>query len=367
MTSNLASEKVAVTEHGIPIRNVWHMLLYVWGHFRHAKQWRSEVESAPSLDGLLASVLAKLLEQRLRIGLGREYVEVNRRLRGIRGRVDFNRSLLDRTFERGEAHCRYDSFEVDSPRNRIIKSMLARLVREGRFGPNGDESKLLKHRLRRLVRDLEGIAQVVVEMDVIRRVKLGRNDGDYQLMLAICEYLLENSMPTEHAGRRSSTKLDRDELTLFKIFEQFVAAFYKHHLTDWEVSRQSGVNWPVDSVVQRLPKMIPDLVLSCPDEPRIIVLDTKFTAGSLRTGLGGKSTYDSSHLYQLYAYLRTQEAKSAAHREATGVLLYPGIYAELSDRFVVQGHEIGIQTVDLAGDWVGVERRLLDIVRFTAT
>src|SRR5690606_18604091 len=94
-----------------------------------------------------------------------------------------------------------------------------------------------------------------------------------------------------------------------------------------------------------------------------IVLDTKFTAASLRTGLGGKSTYDSSHLYQLYAYLRTQEAKSPRHRVASGVLLYPGAGTELSDRFVVQEHEIRIETLDLAGEWTEIEQRLLQIVR----
>jgi 5-methylcytosine-specific restriction enzyme subunit McrC len=367
VTSSVATEQAAaVTEYGIPIRNVWHMLLYAWGQYPDAKRWRSEVERAPSLEGLLAMVLARLVEQRLRIGLGREYVAVDRRLRGIRGRVDFNRSLLDRTFEQGEAHCRYESFEVDAPRNQIIKSMLARLVREGRFGPNLSEAKQLRHRLRRLVRDLDGINPVAVDIDHIRRVQLGRNDGDYRLMLSICEYLLETSMPTEYSGRRASTKVNRDDLTLYKLFEQFVAAFFRQHLSGWQVSRQSGMPWPVETVVPRLPMMIPDLVLHDPRESRMIVLDTKFTAGSLRTGVGGKSTYDSSHLYQLYAYLRTQEAKSPVHRVASGVLLYPGAGTELSDRFIVQGHEVRIETVDLAGDWTTVERRLLDTVRSSA-
>src|SRR5690606_31564060 len=195
-----------------------------------------------------------------------------------------NRSLLERTFERGEAHCRYESFELDAPRNRIIKSMLARLVRDGHFGPNDNSAKLLRHRLRKLVRDLDGIRLFAVDIDVIRRVKLGRNDGDYRLMLAICEYLLESSMPTEHTGRKSSTKLERDQLTLYKLFEQFVAAFYMHHLAGWDVSRQAGMSWPVASIVARLPMMIPDLVLHHPGESRMIILDTKFTAGSLRTG-----------------------------------------------------------------------------------
>ena len=54
---------------GIPIRNFWHMLLYAWDRAAFLNRWNAEVEAAPSLDALFASLLSKLVEQRLRIGL----------------------------------------------------------------------------------------------------------------------------------------------------------------------------------------------------------------------------------------------------------------------------------------------------------
>ena len=351
-----------VTEHGIPIRNVWHMLLYTWGYSQAARRWWGDAEMAPSLEGLLASVLAQLVEQRLRVGLGREYVQVNERLKGVRGRLDFNRSLLDRTFERGEAHCRYESYEVDAPRNRAVLSVLNRLVRQGRFGPDGGQAMRLRHRLRRLIRDLDMVALVPVDLDYIRRVQLGRNDTDYRLMLAICEFLLGNSMPTEESGHRHAPRLDRDDLRLYEIFERFVAAFYKHHLREWEVSAQAMLHWPVDTEPAFMPRMFPDLVLRRQSDGRMIVLDTKFTASSLTENWRGKTTYSSGHLYQLYAYLRTQEDRSKEHRRADGILLYPAVGRELSDRFTVQDHRLAIETVDLAAQWNEIEARLLGIV-----
>ena len=262
---------VALTEHGIPIRNVWYMLLYAWDRLRDVGRWRAEVEQAPTLDALLASVLAKLVEQRLRIGLGREYVAKHTSLPGIRGRIDFTRSLLDRSFERGEAWCTFQSFEVDAPRNQIVRSVMMRLVQRGDFGVENARANQLRGHLRRLVRKLEGAQPIEVTLGTIRRQQLGRNDGDYRLMFAICELLLQHAMPTEPAGTRSSPGLDRTELILHNVFERFVAAFYEHHLPTWSISAQSHLRWPTDDAPY-VPVMIPDLILENPESPpRMIV------------------------------------------------------------------------------------------------
>jgi 5-methylcytosine-specific restriction enzyme subunit McrC len=128
--SETATEPLAeeVTTARIPIRNLWHMLLYAWNEVVLKNQWHSEIETSPSLDALLASILAKLVQQRLRIGLGRSYTNDARLLRGIRGRVDFTESLKKLAFENGQAHCRYQTYSHNVSKNQIIRSTLARLV-----------------------------------------------------------------------------------------------------------------------------------------------------------------------------------------------------------------------------------------------
>ena len=59
---------VKLTKTGIPVRNLWHMLLYVWDVVHLKSHWKSDVENAPTLDALLATILANLIQQRLRIG-----------------------------------------------------------------------------------------------------------------------------------------------------------------------------------------------------------------------------------------------------------------------------------------------------------
>ncbi len=67
----------------------------------------------------------------------------------------------------------------------------------------------------------------------------------------------------------------------------------------------------------------------------------------------------SQNLYQIYAYLRTQEHRSAAHAAAEGMLLYPTTRLELDEAMFVQRHRIRVATVDLSRPWPEIEERLL--------
>ena len=59
----------------IPIRNVWHMLVYAWDMRRWQGVDRFESEMSPDLLGLLAQVLVESTRVLLRHQLGREYVK----------------------------------------------------------------------------------------------------------------------------------------------------------------------------------------------------------------------------------------------------------------------------------------------------
>jgi 5-methylcytosine-specific restriction endonuclease McrBC regulatory subunit McrC len=85
---------------GVPIRNVWHMLVYAWRELRLLHRWQADVESAPTLDALFAKILSNLVRERMRIGLGRNYTATGQLLHGLRGRVDFDKSLTARFSER---------------------------------------------------------------------------------------------------------------------------------------------------------------------------------------------------------------------------------------------------------------------------
>jgi 5-methylcytosine-specific restriction enzyme subunit McrC len=169
-------------------------------------------------------------------------------------------------------------------------------------------------------------------------------------------------MPSGSEGKTIVPALEQDALVLYSIYERFVANFYRLHLKGWEVSAQKRLEWHTKEANERLPLMVPDLVLQEKSSGRIIILDTKFTAHSLIENQWGKPIFDSSHLYQLYAYLKSQEHLSEAYRNAVGVLLYPAVQHQLSDRIELQDHLMRIESLDLAASWQEIEGKLLEIV-----
>jgi 5-methylcytosine-specific restriction enzyme subunit McrC len=321
-----------------------------------------DIEDAPTLDALLASILARLIQQRLRIGLGRNYVSEHQSIRGIRGRIDFAESLKQQTFERGQAHCEFQQYSANAPKNQIIRSTLARLVQVGSFGPDHAMANELRHSLRVLTRGLDGIDLIELKPNFIRRQQFSRNDGDYRLMMAICELILLRQMPSEQAEQLGLPAIDRGILTLHNIYERFVANFYRIHLKDWKVKHQVRLSWHTKHNISHLPSMQPDLILEDYSSGNILVLDTKFTPKSLVENKWGKHIFDSSHLYQIYAYLRSQEHLSERHGKATGILLYPTVDYNLSEIIELKDHIIRIECLDLKAHWQNIEQQLLDVV-----
>jgi 5-methylcytosine-specific restriction enzyme subunit McrC len=375
--SQIPQNPTLFTEYGIPIRNLWHMLLYAWDEapLNAMHGWMMEdAENAPTLDALLASILIRLMQQRLRIGLGHNYVEEERKFPGVRGRINFAESLKQRTLDGGQLICEFQGFSVNASKNQIIRSTLARLLKVGQFGPFDTATPLratpeaafvkeVQQKLRRLIRDLDGIDFIELTPDLIRRQLLVRHDHDYRLMLSICDLIVQRQMPSGSEGTSLAVPaFDREALVLHNIYERFVANFYRIHLAGWNVSAQKRLEWHAKETSERLPMMVPDLVLQEGSSNQIIILDTKFTAHSLIENQWGKPIYDSSHLYQLYAYLKSQEQLSEAHRNAMGMLLYPAVQSKLSEKIELQDHTIRIESIDLAAPWQEIERQLIELV-----
>ncbi len=350
-----------LTDTGIPVRNVWHMLLYAWEMVHLQQRWNAAAEQAPSLDALLATVLTDLIQHRLRIGLARDYRTNCDEIPGVRGRVDFNESLKRTSFQHGRAFCRYQIYSGNVTKNQIVRSTLARLVQTGNFGSHKKKADELRLRLRRVVWEMDGIDIIELKPSSVRREQLQRHDADYRLMLAICHLILSRFMPTESIGAAGAPSTDREAYRLFDIYEKFVARFFRLRLKGWIVRQQAVLYWPAKEPSQLLPAMKPDLVLKHKATGELIVLDTKFTAKLFSSSQHGSKHFSRDHLFQIYAYLKSQEHQSPQHGTASGVLLYPTVMNPVHESVTIQNHAIHWETVDLAQPWEQIESELLDI------
>ena len=364
MPTTINTPPTFITEYGIPIRNLWHMLLYAWNELPEVKLTTvAEVDHAPTLDSLLALMLTNLLRQRLRVGLGRGYTQTQGAIKSIRGRVNFSQSLKRRAFEQGQAWCEYQPYHQNTLKNKIIRSTVLHLIRAGDFGKNQNQAREMRHHLQSLFHALEGVDLLDLTPDLTRRQVLERDDQDYRLMLAICDLVVQRHMPTNANGERLQPSLEHDALTLHSIYERFVANFYRLKLKGWAVSAQKHLHWHEAFSNDLLPVMRPDLVLEHLASGKILFIDTKFTVHSLIQTPWGKQEFDSSHLYQLYTYLKTQEHLSERHRRAEGILLYPSTTSKtLSQRIKLQDMSIRVESVDLSASWQEIEENLIRVV-----
>ena len=372
----MTSDTAAVGVIGrIPVRNIWLMMLYASDLYRelpHAR--RVSVEDSPdALANIVAELLTHAVERRMRRNLAFGYLRRQADLNRVRGRIDLLRTERRQLLKRGRVACSFEELTVDTPRNRLVKAalnLLSRIVSEEelafrcrsasanmeRAGVTGDAAM---NRHRRLRTSLSGIGW------------LGADDRQ---MLAAARLAFDLTLPTEDIGATYLATPDRDERWARNLFEHAVAGFYDVVLSPrgWRVSHGRRLIWPVDDessgIKDVLPSMKTDIMLEAP--PRgdqnggrhITVIDTKFTS-ILKPGYHRDQTLASGFIYQMYAYLMSQEHKAnTSSLDSTGVLLHPSIGHDFDEFAVIQGHKIRFATVDLASDSQTIRRQLLRIV-----
>jgi len=111
-----------------------------------------------------------------------------------------------------------------------------------------------------------------------------------------------------------------------------------------------------------LPSMKTDIVLEHFGANRRIVIDTKFTS-MLAKGQFRGYILKSGYLYQIYAYLRSQEGNGDPLSErAVGLMLHPSVGEMMDETVEIQGHAIRFATVDLAASAQEIRTQLLRMV-----
>ncbi|MGO7446501.1 5-methylcytosine-specific restriction endonuclease system specificity protein McrC [Rhizobium ruizarguesonis] len=349
---------------GIPVRNLWVLLIYASGLARFLDPFAAQVDGDAVLPDVLGRLLAFAVERRLRRNPSLGYQRRSEELSRVRGRIDWMKTEAGMLLSRGKVACRFEELTHNTPRNRLI---LAALVR----ARTGVEDTELAFRCGSLVTTLldAGVSPSPPSRSEISRDRIGRNDADDELVVRVAELVLDLVLPSEQAGDVKVTRLDHDERLLRQIFEKAVAEFYRHefHGRDgWRVSSQAQYAWEARDATEGLgailPRMHADVVLQ-QGIARRLILDTKFT-GILTHRAHGTEGIKSAHLYQLYSYIRSQVGRGDVAADcAEGILLHPSLDRHVDEAVTIQGHRLRFVTIDLASDPEKFRRDLIDIVK----
>ena len=348
---------------GIPIRNLWMLLVYAAGLAEFLERFDAEAKDATKLPDLVTRLLIVVVERRLKRTLSRGYRPRAALLARVRGRIDWLATETGLHLQRGQIACRFEEQSHDTPRNRLVRSALQAM-----------ESRV---RDRNLAADCRGVARALAELGVstgrpsrseLSQDHIARHESDDRVMVAVANLALDTIVPSEMAGEAHLTSLNHDEHLLRRIFEGAVAGLYRHELhgrDGWQVWPQAKLKWDVDAptagMTKLLPSMAADLIIDWRGKRRLVI-DTKFTGIVTKNRFGGEGL-KSFHIYQLYAYLHSQTGRGDILADgAEGILLHPAIDVHVDEAITIQGHRMRFVTVDLSTAAIDIRNALLKIV-----
>jgi len=346
----------------IPLRNIWLLFLYASDLVQYQGRFDHQVEVARDLPDLVARLLTDVVEERLRRNLSRGYSSKTAILSRVRGRIDMLETTTRRLMDRGRVACRFEEHTMQTPRNRVVRAALDHLA-------SRVSDDLVAHRCRQLSGDFTrlGVTGPRPSWAELASDQIGRNETADRFMVALAKMVFDTIIPTEDAGRVTGTLPDASDHLIRRLFEKAMGNALRLELQPkgWIVNTGKRLSWPVESasagIAAVLPGMQTDIELTNVGFTHRIVIDTKFTA------IFTASTYrenilKSGYLYQIYAYLRSQERpEDAASLTAEGMLLHPQTGGSIDEVMVVQGHRMRFKTIDLMGDAKSFEMQLQSV------
>jgi len=345
----------------IPVKNIWLLMAYAAEYLYLSEKTKSKfIENPDDLPDLVADLLCKAVEERMRYGLSNGYVHRAADLNRLRGKIDFVRTYSHGLLKQGKIACTFQELSANTLRNRFVRQALVGLM-------HVVEANTLKKRINSLVLQLSdlGVSNEFVSLQDLSTDRLGRHDSKDKEMIELAKMASSFNLPSEEEGVSPHLSASRNEHWVRKLFEKAVSGFYKHALKGEGVLVRTGsvFQWPVtiktEGLSDVLPSMKADIILESSNAR--LIIDTKFnqiyTSGWMR-----EKTLRSGYLYQIYAYLRTQEDESDFRSlNSCGLLLHPSVGEDVFEQVLMQGHLLSFATIDLTGSVNQIKDHLRDI------
>ncbi len=338
----------------IPIQNIYYLLCYAWDKLEETNKVNvSAIDSTEILD-LFAFVITRSIEQILKQGMDRYYVEKEKEIAGIKGKLNITKTVKRNGFGSGRTTCVYDEFVYDILYNQIIKTTIWKLLGTDRL------SRDIVSDLHRVYLKFPEISIINIKNSDFARVRLNKMNHHYDMPLRICKIIHDNIFIDEKTGKYCFKDFYREESAMARLFEEFVRNFYKREQKQFGVSRER-IQWDLTTQDPEnvLPIMETDITLR--SQERKIIIDTKYYKKAFVSRFGNDK-FRSENMYQLFSYLKNQEKESELAKACEGMLLYPTVKKKFKYTFQHGNHKIKIASIDLNQDWQEIKNNLLTLV-----
>lgn len=342
------------------IKNIYYMLSYAFTSLKQSVYDDIQKESFDNIHNLFGAILSKGIGMQLKQGLYRTYINRVEPLSVVRGKIDMTGTIRNRLEHRMCVTCDYDELSENNLLNQILKSTVLLLLRQK------DIEERYKAELKKKMLYFSAVDEI--ELSGIRwsDIRFQRNNRTYQLLLGICQLLIEGSLMTTEKGEYHLANFI-DERRMSRLYEKFILEYYAQEFGErikGFSSRAAQIPWQLDDGYDALlPVMQTDITLTYGHQ--VLIIDAKYYRRTIQTNYCAQ-TLHSGNLYQIFTYVKNKEAQlSGTDYKVSGMLLYAKTDEELvpDNIYQMSGNQISVKTLDLNQKFSEIEKQLKQIVK----
>lgn len=342
------------TDKGIFIQNIYYMLSYAYQVLQQQDYQCIASEKFEHIDDLFAAILAKGVSRQLKQGLYREYVSRSETRSVLRGKLDLPQTIKTRIQQKPQVACTFDELSEDNLYNQILKTTLQVLLRDENV------SAARKVELKKVLLFLDTVSVLLPSQIPWKQLHYQRSNQNYEMLLNLCYFVLHDMLQTTENGSYKMTAFSDERMA--KLYERFILEYYRKHHTYLTEVKAAQVKWDLvgehDAAMLRfLPAMQTDIFLRFHE--KILILDAKYYSQTLQQRFN-KETLHSANLYQIYTYVKNQDAAHTGKRfRAAGLRQnagshHPGLSLQLGrqpDRCTHLGSQSGFPADHRTAGW----------------
>ncbi|MCD8381795.1 MAG: 5-methylcytosine-specific restriction endonuclease system specificity protein McrC [Clostridiales bacterium] len=335
----------------ILIKNIYYMLSYAFQVLRQSNFVDVATEEFDHAQNLFAAILCKGIGAQLKQGLYRDYQTRKEGIPTMRGRIDMPGTTRYKIARRQILACEYDELSENILLNQILKTTVMFLLKSCEVDVQYKD--ILKREM------LYFSAVDVIEPSSIRweRLRFHRNNQNYQMLIGLCQLILQGMlMTTEHGENRLASFVD--EQWMCRLYEKFILEYYGREFPELHAAA-SQIHWALDDGIgTMLPIMQSDIMLS--HHETVLIIDAKYYAHTTQ-GRYGVHTLHSNNLYQIFTYVKNQEAELAGKSHTvSGMLLYAHTdeAVQPNQSYQMSGNRIDVRTLDLNCEFAAIAEQL---------
>ena len=259
------------------IKNIYYMLSYAFTTLKESTYDDVAKEQFDNADNLFAAILAKGIGLQLKQGLHREYLNKVEDLSVVRGKIDMPGTIRKIMEHRVAVTCDYDELSENNLFNQILKSTVFLLMKAV------DVEEKYKAELKKEMLFFSNVLELDLKQVRWSSIRFQRNNRTYQLLLAICQLLVEGSLITTEKGEYHLAGFV-DEQRMSRLYEKFILEYYAQEYGQkihGFSSRALQIPWALDDGYDALlPVMQTDITLTYGNQT--LIIDAKYYDAALR-------------------------------------------------------------------------------------